>query len=132
MPRTTVYSSEVNENDKQRIKAMFPHASSEFLSLNLGFGVRPVDGKQNKRPALGGEASREVKSDERPIVGIKCFRVRLLDKENLYGSTKCLTDCLREVGLIPGDSEKEIDLQVSQEKVAHRNEQRTKLTITYP
>jgi len=79
---------------------------------------RPVGGKE--------------KSDDRIGVSYVLYRVRLLDPDAIHGATKVCTDCLQQIGLISGDGPNDITLSVSQEKVAHRNEQRTKLTIVYP
>jgi hypothetical protein len=64
----------------------------------------------------------------------RIFRVRLLDEENLnhLGSTKAITDCLVQVGLLPDDDPKTITLAVAQEKVAHYSQERTTIDITYP
>jgi hypothetical protein len=42
---------------------------------------------------------------------------RALDRDNLYGSVKYLVDASRRAGLIPGDSQLEISLQVEQQRV---------------
>jgi hypothetical protein len=60
------------------------------------------------------------------------YRVRLLDPDALHGATKVCTDCLCQAGLITGDGPEQIELRVEQEKVSHRNEQKTTLTIRYP
>ena len=107
---------------------LFSRASASFREANPQlFAAKPV-GVQT----LASEISRQEKSDGRIVVGIVMFRCRLLDKDNAYAATKSLTDCLRNVGLIPDDSEKHIALQVTQEKVAHRDDQCTEITITWP
>lgn len=68
----------------------------------------------------------------RPILRITSFRVRLLDRDNLWGGSKAITDCIAAVGLIPGDAEHETDIRLTQEKVAHRYEERTEIEIQYP
>ena len=117
-------------NEIERLKTLFPRASKSFIDANAGLPA--VERKQDSVRSLAGKISREAKSDARPSVSIVMFRVRLLDKENAYTATKSLTDCLREVDLIPGDSESDIDLSVTQEKVNHYSEQRTTLHIKYP
>lgn len=62
-------------------------------------------------------------------VCITRFSTGSLDEDNLYGSAKSLLDGLRQAGLIPGDSPKEIDLEVKQVKVNHRKEQGTEIMI---
>jgi hypothetical protein len=44
----------------------------------------------------------------------------LLDEDNLHGSVKPLLDGLCKAGLIQGDSPKDIDLEVAQQKVSRK------------
>lgn len=116
-------------HDEESLKRLFPRASRSFLEANLG--LRPKVPKPDTRKTLARKVRREAESDARPVVSIVVFRVRRLDKENLYGSTKPLTDCLCQVGLIPGDAEDQIDLQVTQQRVPHYADQHTELRIDY-
>lgn len=116
--------------DEQRIKTLFPRASRSFLDANAE--LRAVESKQSSRTTLVDAASGKEKSDERIVLSYVLYRVWLLDPDNAVGATKTITDCLCEVGLIPDDSETEIDLTVTQEKVRHRYEQKTVVNITYP
>jgi hypothetical protein len=119
----------MDEIEKQQLKALFPRATQSFIDANPQlFTSQP---EQDVRPAVVDQAPGKDQSDERISVSIVMFRVRLLDPDNAYGSAKPLIDCLRKVDLIPDDSEKEIDLSVTQQKVNHFAEQRTELKITY-
>ena len=69
---------------------------------------------------------------EIPSVSIVMYRVRLLDTDNAYASAKPLLDCLQQIDLISDDAPDKINLVVTQEKVNHRNEERTELHIKYP
>lgn len=120
---------QVDEIEKQQLRALFPRATKSFFDANPH--LRSEEPKCIVRPAVVHPAPGKEKSDERIIVSIILRRVRLLDTDNAYGSTKPLVDCLRTCGLIPDDSEKDIDLKVTQEKVAHYHEQRTEVKITY-
>ena len=122
----------MNENDKQRIRSIFPNASADFLDANIGFGIRSKADQPTPRETLERPVAGEEKGDERPIVSYVLYRCRPLDPDAIHGATKVCTDCLQQIGLIPGDSEKHIRLEVRQEKVAHMNEQKTTLKITYP
>ena len=122
----------MDERDKQRIRALFPHASDEFLSLNLGFGLRAKADKPTPRETLERPVEGKEKSDGRISLCYVLYRVRLLDPDAIDQTTKVCTDCLCEIGLIPGDGPEQIKLDVTQVKVAHMNEQRTTLKITYP
>lgn len=120
----------------QRLRELFPHGSKAFFQANTDpdpdVGLRAPEREPDSGPALVSETPGEEKSDARPSVCISMFRVRKLDPDNAYGAAKCLIDCLCQVALIPGDSEKEIDLEVLQQKVGHRHEQRTEVKIVYP
>lgn len=61
------------------------------------------------------------------LVCITSFRKRLLDTDNLVGGSKYFTDSLRYAGLIHGDAENQITLQVKQVK---DQDERTEITIT--
>jgi len=118
-----------DETDNARISALFPRASKSFIDANAGLFTK--EPQRDLRPTVVDQAPREEEGDARIIVSIVMFRVRLLDTDNAYGSAKPLIDCLRTCGLIPDDTEKAINLKVTQEKVAHFNEQRTEVKITY-
>jgi hypothetical protein len=60
-------------------------------------------------------------------IRVVSFRRRLLDPDNLC--PKYFIDCLRYAGFIPNDRQEDINLEVRQEKVASREEERTELTI---
>jgi len=56
------------------------------------------------------------------------FRQRLCDPDNL--SVKWLLDCLRYCGAIAGDEPDKITLEIRQEKVALKSNERTEIEIT--
>jgi hypothetical protein len=56
-------------------------------------------------------------------------RVHLLDPDNKYAAVKYVLDGLRNEGLIPNDTEGDIDLNVRQEKVDHYVEEGTAILI---
>lgn len=85
---------------------------------HAGFGGGQAG--QLERP-LGNESVEKdespARSSARTIVRIKSCRVRLLDKDNLYGGAKPYVDALRYAGAIQNDSPDAIDLEITQEKV---------------
>lgn len=121
--------TELNEFE-QRIRSLFPRASQSFIDANAGLCAKKPE--PTPRPALVNPASGKTKSDARIVLSYILHRVRLLDPDNAYGATKTITDCLCQIGLLPGDSEHEIEIKVTQEKVNHYEEQRTTLHIKYP
>lgn len=72
------------------------------------------------------------KGEDRIIVRFRSCRCKLLDKDNLYASVKDLLDGLQDARLIPDDKEEEINLQVEQEKVSRRKDEKTIIEIEYP
>lgn len=65
-----------------------------------------------------------------PSVLIEMHRSRKLDRDNKFFATKEILDGLCHTGLIPGDSEDEIDLKVEQVKVP-RKEIKTVIEIEW-
>ena len=111
-------------------------SASEFQKrYGHGHQTRPrVPHAQPAQPAaeLEGDHAGEACSAERPTVCFALYRVRLLDADAKYGSIKDLLDSLQYAGLIRGDREEEINLQVEQVRVPHYAEERTEITITIP
>lgn len=64
----------------------------------------------------------------RVIVGIKSYRRRLLDEDNLC--PKYFVDGLRYAGIIRGDAPGQVSIRTTQEKVKTKEEERTEITIT--
>ena len=96
---------------------------------------RIFDPEPQQKPlgALAGCPGREAQSQARPIVRITRCSTHLLDRDNLWGSVKPLLDSLRDSGLIAGDDEASIQLEVCQEKVKHLAERGTIVEIDlYP
>src|SRR5271165_1847725 len=79
--------------------------------------------------ALESCPGREAQSPARPLVRITRRSTRLLDRDNLWGSVKPLLDSLRDSGLVAGDDEASIQLDVRQEKVKHLAERGTIVEI---
>lgn len=77
------------------------------------------DTEQRECPQeLAGSDAGEAQSTECLRVVFTLRRVRLLDVDAKYSSTKDLLDCLTFSGVIRGDKEGQISLQVNQEKVS--------------
>ena len=67
--------------------------------------------------------NRPRKPLEYTKVNIILHTIKLQDKDNAYASVKAIVDGLTEAEVIKDDSTEHIDLTVSQNKVAHVNEQ---------
>jgi len=89
----------------------------------------------NAKPAqcpapLGGDGPGETPRPSRPVVRFTLFRQRFLDVDSKYGSVADLLDGLQYAGLIPGDREGQITLEVHQQKVKLKSNERTEIEIT--
>jgi hypothetical protein len=79
--------------------------------------------------ALDKDRQGEARGPECPLVRFTLRRVRLLDVDAKWGSVKDLLDGLQYAGLIRGDREGEIRLEVQQERVGHFAEEMTEIEI---
>jgi hypothetical protein len=91
----------------------------------------PAEPEQNASRSLVETKTGKAEDSPRIVlrVGIRIYRLRLQDADNATGGCKALIDCLVAIGLLPGDSTSEIDLQVEQIKVAHRADEKTVVEI---
>lgn len=115
--------------------------TSEWLDQLLAKRARPMAGNAahsapdpkpehdggHESVATGQGEARDARSRQVSIVSRRC---RLLDPgANLWGGTKHLEDALRYAGILFDDSEKFIEIKVSQEKVRTKKEEETVVTI---
>ena len=123
-----------------QIRRLFPNASKSLIAANAAdFGAHDQTGTRlpdaqpaQQAGALVGDDAREAPRSGRPCVVFTLHRVQLLDTDAKHGSCKDLLDGLAYAGLIPGDREDQITLDVRQEKVAGYKEEKTVIEITYP
>lgn len=109
----------------EKLHAIFPRASKSFLKIN-----RPISGPKSKqvvRYESMGTVKRKKENPNRSIVRVTSFRRRLLDFDNLC--PKYFVDSLRYCDLIEDDNPQHIDLQIRQEKVKTKQEERTEIEI---
>jgi Holliday junction resolvase RusA-like endonuclease len=76
------------------------------------------------------ETHSPAQRSQRIRVLFTCYRTKLLDTDNKYGSVKYALDALRYAGLIEDDKESDIELVVSQYK-SKRHEQATTIDLIY-
>lgn len=85
------------------------------------------------QPSLLHEPLSEVEGKEgdpsRLLVCIESCRTRLLDTDNLYGGAKFYCDFLRYAGVIPEDTEDQIELKVTQRKIRKGEEEKTIIEV---
>jgi len=86
--------------------------------------------KQRERTQeLDSGNAREAQGIRRARVCFTLRRIRLLDADAKYGSVKDLLDGWAVAGLIPGDKEGQIRLEVEQRKVGSYAEETTEILI---
>lgn len=117
----------------REILRRFPHATNSFIKANAeDCPDSPSPSPKPERPLRDdpvGETPREESDTTRTLVRITSFRRRLLDPDNLMGGSKYFTDGLRYAGLISGDAEAQIRLEVSQQKVKSKADECTRIEI---
>jgi hypothetical protein len=118
--------------DAETIKRWFPFASASCLEANKTDTPLPNPKPSKQARALAGNDEGKTQGAGCPLVRFTLRRVRLLDVDAKYGSIKDLLDSCAYAGLIPGDQEGQINLEVRQEKVRHFKEEETEIVIEYP
>jgi hypothetical protein len=100
------------------------------LVLNNEDHRQPSSTVLERGPGLGTLGPRQVKERDsrRFLVVVTSFRRRLLDEDNLC--EKFHVDCCRYAGLLPGDAPGQAKIQVEQQKVKCREDERTEIEIT--
>jgi hypothetical protein len=109
---------------------LFPKASASCLAANSApTGPEP---KQVVRDGALAEKEREAGNSRsllRSLVRITSYRRRLLDFDNLAGGCKYFCDCCVYAQLIPDDAPEHIILEVRQEKVKTKAEEKTLIEL---
>jgi hypothetical protein len=86
--------------------------------------------KQPERPkTLARDNERETQSTGCVPVRFTLYRCRLLDVDAKYTSVKDLLDCVVASGIVAGDKEGQITLEVNQVKVKTKEEERTEVEV---
>lgn len=114
------------------LKTMFPRGSKDFYEANPDTQLQSPKPKRDKAPALDTTNAGEKRSFPRITVRFTGYRVRPLDPDNFAGGCKDLLDSLRHASLIFGDEPWWIKFETTQEKVAHRTQEKTVIEIEYP
>jgi len=102
-----------------------------FLARRLAARTKlhSAEPQQNTSSPLVKTETRKVENPSRVSVSIGIYRSRILDSDNAWGGSKALVDCLVTVGLLPGDSPSDIDLNVQQIKVSRKAQEQTVIEI---
>lgn len=112
--------------DLDAILARNPHI--RIAEASAGVGLRPTKHAEPP-PALEPDGAGKTPRTGCPLVRFTLRRRRLLDVDAKYGSIKDLLDGLQYAGLIHGDKEGQIRLEVEQVKISKLENQRTVIEI---
>lgn len=82
-----------------------------------------------RTPPLAGSERGEASGAGCPLVRFTLRRVKLLDVDAKYASVKDLLDGLAHAGIIHGDKEGQIRLEVEQVRVGHYEEETTVIEV---
>jgi hypothetical protein len=107
--------------------ALFLRGSKDFLALTGALSAAELE--QSLRHEQVAKVKGKKADPRRCVLRITSHRTRLLDTDNLC--PKYFIDALRIAGVIEDDTAEHIDLQLSQEKVARRSEEKTVIEIEY-
>ena len=114
--------SQFNERTQAKIR--------EQLQDDISARVALPNAKQCERSqALASDCERKAQSTGLPLVRFTLARKKLLDVDAKYASVKDLLDGLAYAGIIRGDKEGQINLQVEQRKVAKGEAETTTIEV---
>src|SRR4030095_2639644 len=127
----------------RQLQRLSPNASKSVLPANSkDYGSGRADDlpsaqvsnaqPSKQSPSLERQCEGKAPGTGCPVVCFTLRRVRLLDIDAKSSSIKDLLDGLQYAGLVDGDREGQISLEVRQEKVAHYREEETEIVIFYP
>lgn len=119
----------------EQLRKHWPNASIGFLKANCDKTSCAPPGAKPQPPVRHEPvATKEGKESNsgmvlQRVVRITSYRRRLLDPDNLAGGCKYFLDCCKYSQLIPDDRPQDIILEVRQEKVKSKNQERTEIEI---
>lgn len=114
--------------NERTFRRLFPNASEATVKANCE--VLPTRSEPRQVAALDSPSAGTKESISRALVRFTCMRRRRIDPDALAFSIKNLLDGLRYARIIKDDSEKHIDLQVTQELVKIGEEPYTVIEIS--
>jgi hypothetical protein len=125
--------------DARTIAARFPNMSRTARARNNPYAnhhhaTTQVSATEPPQPTPPLARDREGKAQGAgcPAVRFTLRKCRPFDVDGKYTAIKDLLDGLQYAGLIRGDKEGEVSLEVVQETVKTKAEEETLITITYP
>lgn len=109
----------INEQNAKRLKKNAPKTNAQV----------PDAQPRERSSTLASNQQGEARRTGCPLVRFTLRRVKLLDVDAKYASVKDLLDGLAHAGLIHGDKEGQIRLEVVQVRVGHYEDERTEIEV---
>lgn len=97
-------------------------------SLSAGGSLPDTEPRQREKELAGGDAGEAQGAGLRHC-RFTLVRKKFLDVDAKYSSVKDLLDCLAIAGIICGDREDQITLEVNQRKAAKGEAEHTEITV---
>jgi hypothetical protein len=111
---------------RNEILRRWPNATEATIRRNLSAGLAVPDPEPCQRTVeLAGDSPGKAPRPVCPLVRFTLRRVKLLDVDAKFASVKDLLDGLAHAGIVAGDQEGQVRLEVEQEKVRSYQEERT-------
>jgi hypothetical protein len=118
---------------RNEITRRFPKASEDFIRANLSPDAALPDAEPcERKKALATDRERETQGAGLLHCCFTLARKKLLDVDAKFASTKDLLDCLTIAGVIRGDKEGQITLQVEQRKIQKGETEHTIIEVLKP
>lgn len=119
-----------------QLKDKFPHASESFLRRNsdenkISSKISHAEQRERTQTLAVGHG-RETPRARLPHICFTLCRHKLLDCDAKWASVKDLLDGCWRSGIVDGDREDQITLEVRQEKVPQSEEELTIIEIDLP
>ena len=115
---------------RNELTSRFPNASPAFLKANLDADpeLRPAE-RSEQTAALAANRQRKTQGGRCPLVRFEISRQRLLDVDAKYAAVKHLLDGIVATGIVAGDKEGQISLEVSQTKCQRGENEKTVVSV---
>jgi Holliday junction resolvase RusA-like endonuclease len=117
-------TAEISNDNKLKTK------KNKFKVGRIRTAIPKSDLRQPLEQSPQVETHSTTQCSQRIRVLFSCFRTKLLDTDNKFGSVKYALDALRYAGLIKDDKESDIELVVNQYK-CKKTEECTAIDLIY-
>lgn len=118
---------------RNEILQRFPFSSAAFIKANLDddTGLRSAQHRQSAA-SLASDSEGKTQGRGLLLVRFTVSRKRLLDVDAKYAAVKHLLDCVVAAGIVAGDKEGQITLEVVQQKIKKGESESTVVEVIEP